>query len=161
MFVKLCFVYKKHQYLPHYLLCMLLTIYAILSLKAITLAPGWICLLLIVTNLLRLSSSKPCRPWWQAIFCGISPVCSCLLMSNLRTTWHKWMNYCAIYKDTINIILHSEEWKIKRKKIIHLRGLEPPLLNKNYTYWCSIVRVVTYWAIHNDYQSNSKYPLKA
>ena len=36
--------------------CMLLTIYAILSLKAITLAPCWICLLLIVTKLLRLSS---------------------------------------------------------------------------------------------------------
>ena len=35
---------------------MLLTIYAILSLKAITLAPGWICLLLIVTKLLRLSN---------------------------------------------------------------------------------------------------------
>ena len=40
----------------HSLSCMLLTIYAILSLKAITLAPGWICLLLIVTKLLRLSS---------------------------------------------------------------------------------------------------------
>ena len=39
----------------HNLSCMLLTIYAILSLKAITLAPGWICLLLIVT-LLRLSN---------------------------------------------------------------------------------------------------------
>ena len=36
--------------------CMLLTIYAILSLKAITLAPGRICLLLLVTKLLRLSS---------------------------------------------------------------------------------------------------------
>ena len=36
--------------------CMLLTIYAILSLKAITLARCWICLLLIVTKLLRLSS---------------------------------------------------------------------------------------------------------
>ena len=35
---------------------MLLTIYAILSLKAITPAPGWICLLLIVTKLLWLSS---------------------------------------------------------------------------------------------------------
>ena len=40
----------------HDLSCMLLTIYVILSLKAITLAPGWICLLLIVTKLLRLSS---------------------------------------------------------------------------------------------------------
>ena len=40
----------------HNLTCMLLTIYAILSLNAITLAPGWICLLLIVTKLLRLSS---------------------------------------------------------------------------------------------------------
>ena len=36
--------------------CMLLTIYAILSLKAITLAPGWICLLLIVSKLVPLSS---------------------------------------------------------------------------------------------------------
>ena len=36
--------------------CILLTIYAILSLKAITLAPCWICLLLIVTKLLQLSS---------------------------------------------------------------------------------------------------------
>ena len=35
---------------------MLLIFYAILSLKAIRLAPGWICLLLIVTKLLRLSS---------------------------------------------------------------------------------------------------------
>ena len=35
---------------------MLLTIYAILCLKTITLAPSWICLLLIVTKLLRLSS---------------------------------------------------------------------------------------------------------
>ena len=35
---------------------MLLTIYAILSLKTITIAPGWICLLLIVTKLLQLSS---------------------------------------------------------------------------------------------------------
>ena len=35
---------------------MLLTVYAILSLKAITLESGWICLLLIVTKLLRLSS---------------------------------------------------------------------------------------------------------
>ena len=34
----------------HSLSCMLLTIYAILSLKAITLAPDWICLLLIVTK---------------------------------------------------------------------------------------------------------------
>ena len=42
--------------LCHNLPCMLLTIHAILSLKDITLAPGWICLLLIVTNLLRLSS---------------------------------------------------------------------------------------------------------
>ena len=40
----------------HNLSCMLLTIYATLSLKAITLAPCWICLLLIVTKLLRLSS---------------------------------------------------------------------------------------------------------
>ena len=40
----------------HNLSCMLLTIYTILSLKAITLAPGWICLLLILTKLLRLSS---------------------------------------------------------------------------------------------------------
>ena len=40
----------------HNLSCILLTIYAILSLKAVTLAPGWICLLLIVTKLLRLSS---------------------------------------------------------------------------------------------------------
>ena len=40
----------------HNLSCMLLTIYAILSLKAITLAPGWVCLLLSVTKLLRLSS---------------------------------------------------------------------------------------------------------
>ena len=40
----------------HNLSCMLLTIYTIFSLKAITLAPGWICLLLIVTKLLRLSS---------------------------------------------------------------------------------------------------------
>ena len=46
-----CFVYKKHQ-----LSCTLLTIYAILSLKAITLAPGCICLLAIVTKLLLLSS---------------------------------------------------------------------------------------------------------
>ena len=35
-------------------------------------------------------------------------------MSNLRNTWHKWMNYCVnmiknIDKDTINIILHGEE----------------------------------------------------
>ena len=37
--------------------CMLLTIYAILSLKAITLAPGWICLLLIETKLHRLLST--------------------------------------------------------------------------------------------------------
>ena len=41
--------------------------------------------------------------------CGISSGCSCLLVSNLRNTWHKWMNYCAnmiknIDKDTINII---------------------------------------------------------
>ena len=34
----------------HNLSCMLLSIYVILSLKAITLAPGWICLLLIVTK---------------------------------------------------------------------------------------------------------------
>ena len=40
----------------HKLSCMLLTICAILSLIAITLAPGWICLLLIVTKLLLLSS---------------------------------------------------------------------------------------------------------
>ena len=40
----------------HHLSCKLLTIYAILRLKAITLAPGLICLLLIVTKLLRLSS---------------------------------------------------------------------------------------------------------
>ena len=40
----------------HNLSCLLLTFYAILSLKAITLAPGWICLLLIVTKLLRLPS---------------------------------------------------------------------------------------------------------
>ena len=40
----------------HKLSCMLLTIYASLSLKAMTLAPGWICLLLIVTKLLLLSS---------------------------------------------------------------------------------------------------------
>ena len=26
---------------------------------------------------------------------NVSPRCSCLLMSNLRNTWHKWMNYCA------------------------------------------------------------------
>ena len=35
-------------------------------------------------------------------------------MSNLGNTWHKLMNYCSnmiknIDKDTINIILHSEE----------------------------------------------------
>ena len=36
--------------------CLSLTICAILSLIAITLAPGWICLLLIVTKLLLLSS---------------------------------------------------------------------------------------------------------
>ena len=42
--------------LCHNLSCILFTIYAILSLKALTLAPGWICLLLIVTKLLRLSS---------------------------------------------------------------------------------------------------------
>ena len=40
----------------HNLSCMLLTIYAILSFKAITFAPYWICLLLSVTKLLRLSS---------------------------------------------------------------------------------------------------------
>ena len=40
----------------HNISCMLLTIYAILSLKAITLAPRWTCLLLIITKLLRSSS---------------------------------------------------------------------------------------------------------
>ena len=35
----------------HNLSYMILIIYAILSLKAITLAPGWVCLLLIVTKL--------------------------------------------------------------------------------------------------------------
>ena len=40
----------------HKLSCMLLTICASLSIIAITLAPGWICLLLIVINLLLLSS---------------------------------------------------------------------------------------------------------
>ena len=40
----------------HNLSCMLLTIYAILSLKAFTLAPGWIYLLLIMTKLLQLLS---------------------------------------------------------------------------------------------------------
>ena len=54
MFVKLCLVYKKHQYFAT--IYHVLTIYAIVSLKAITLAPGWMCLLLIVTKLLRLSS---------------------------------------------------------------------------------------------------------
>ena len=53
MFVRLCLVYKKHQY---FATIYHVTIYAILSLKAITLAPGWICLLLIVTKLHRLSS---------------------------------------------------------------------------------------------------------
>ena len=58
--------------------------------------------------------SKLCRPLWHAILCEISPGCSCLLMSNLRNTWHKWMNNCAnmiknVDKDTINLILHSEE----------------------------------------------------
>ena len=43
----------------------------------------------------RVYKSKPCRPWWHAIFCGISPGCSCLLMSSLRNTWHKWMYYSA------------------------------------------------------------------
>ena len=53
MFVKLC---CETPIFCYNLSCMLITIYAILSLKAITLAPGWICLLLIVTKLLRLSS---------------------------------------------------------------------------------------------------------
>ena len=43
----------------------------------------------------RVCKIKPCRPWWHAIFCRISPGCSCLLMNNLRNTWHKRMYYCA------------------------------------------------------------------
>ena len=50
------FVIQETPIFCNNLSCMLLTIYAILSLKVITLAPGWICLLLIVTKLLRLSS---------------------------------------------------------------------------------------------------------
>ena len=50
------FVIQETPIFCNTLSCMLLTIYAILSLKAITLAPGWICLMLIVTKLLRLSS---------------------------------------------------------------------------------------------------------
>ena len=50
------FVIQETPIVCNNLLCMLLTIYAILSLKAITLAPGWIRLLLIVTKLLQLSS---------------------------------------------------------------------------------------------------------
>ena len=78
---------------------MLLTIYAILSLKAITFAPGWNCLLLIVTKLLLLSSIAFVKanrvdpddmPYSVEI-----PGCSCLLMSNLKNTWHKWMYYCT------------------------------------------------------------------
>ena len=89
----------------HNLSCMLL-IYAILSLKVITLAPGWICLLLIVTKLLRLSSIAFVKanrldpddmPYSVDYHLGVLvPGCSCLLMSNLRNSWHKWMNYCAI-----------------------------------------------------------------
>ena len=52
---KLVFGLQETPIFCHNLSCMLLTIHAILSLKAITLAPGWICLLLIVTKLLRLS----------------------------------------------------------------------------------------------------------
>ena len=50
------FVIQETPIFCNNLSCMLLTIYAILSLEAITLAPGWIFLLLIVTKLLRLSS---------------------------------------------------------------------------------------------------------
>ena len=53
---EIVFGLQEAPILCHNLSCILLTIYAILSLKAITLAPGWICLLLIVTKLLRLSS---------------------------------------------------------------------------------------------------------
>ena len=57
MFVKLCvLIIQETPIFCHKLSCTLLTIYAILSLKAITLASGWICLLLIVTKLLLLSS---------------------------------------------------------------------------------------------------------
>ena len=51
------FGFQETPIFCHNLSCMLLTIYAILSLKVITLAPGWICLLLIVTILLWLSSN--------------------------------------------------------------------------------------------------------
>ena len=54
---EIVFGLQETPILCHNLPCMLLTIYAILSLKDITLAPGWICLLLIVTKLLRLSSN--------------------------------------------------------------------------------------------------------
>ena len=53
---EIVFSLQKTPIFCHNLSCMLLTIYAILSLRAITLAPGWICLLAIVTKLLRLSS---------------------------------------------------------------------------------------------------------
>ena len=53
---KIVFGLQETPIFCHNLSSMLLTIYAILSLKAITLAPCWICLLLIVTNLLRLST---------------------------------------------------------------------------------------------------------
>ena len=53
---EIVFCLREAPIFCHNLSCMLLTIYAILSIKAITLAPGLICLLLIVTKLLRLSS---------------------------------------------------------------------------------------------------------
>ena len=53
---EIVFCLRETPIFCHNLSCMLLTIYAILSIKAMTLAPGWICLQLIVTKLLRLSS---------------------------------------------------------------------------------------------------------
>ena len=55
-FCEIVFGLQETSIFCHNLSSILLTIYAILSLKAITLAPGWICLQLIVTKLLQLSS---------------------------------------------------------------------------------------------------------
>ena len=51
MFVKLCLVYKKHQYLPQFIMYVFNH-----TCHLEHQSHGWICLLLILTKLLRLSS---------------------------------------------------------------------------------------------------------